>query len=84
MRQTAAQHENRKFIENILTNDAVLLEKYYNDWQLCPNPEKTKVTLLLTMSKYFNFTSIFWLKQVSYILLYTPNNLQLTNCSIFK
>ena len=41
---TATQHVNPKYIEHTLTNDAAILEKYYDDWQLCPNPGKTEVS----------------------------------------
>lgn len=40
----AAQHKNPKFIEHILSNDAATLGKYYKDWRLGPNPQKTEVS----------------------------------------
>lgn len=38
-----SQHKNPKYIEHTLTNDLLILEKYYRDWRLCPNPDKTEV-----------------------------------------
>ena len=39
-----SQHKNPKYIEHTLTNDLAILEKYYRDWRLCPNPDKTEVS----------------------------------------
>lgn len=38
------QHKNPKYIEHTLTNDLAILEKFYRDWRLCPNPDKTEVS----------------------------------------
>lgn len=39
-----SQHKNPKYIEHILSSDLAILEKYYRDWRLCPNPDKTEVS----------------------------------------
>ncbi len=33
-----------EYIEYTLSNDLATLEKYYRDWRLCPNPDKTEVS----------------------------------------
>lgn len=37
------QDNNPEIIEDILTADLQILDKYYTDWRLCPNEQKTEI-----------------------------------------
>lgn len=42
--ESGFERKLRIYIEHALTNDLAILEKYYRDWRLCLNPDKTDVS----------------------------------------